>query len=197
VRNSKKRKELSRNAGIKALQDFLIFATMSDNNYLVKVRSSEYAVEINGEKSALVNKEQLTWDLVREKKGSFHVILGNKSYRVDVVKADKKEKSFVILVNGIKHTLDVKDKFDMLLKSMGLDNMASHKVNNMKAPMPGLVLDIKVGAGDVIKKGDAVVVLEAMKMENNLKSPGDGTIKKINVQKGQAVEKNQVLVEFE
>jgi biotin carboxyl carrier protein len=67
----------------------------------------------------------------------------------------------------------------------------------MKAPMPGLVLDIKVATGDVIKKGDAVVVLEAMKMENNLKSPGDGTVKKVSVNKGQAVEKNQVLIEFE
>jgi biotin carboxyl carrier protein len=170
---------------------------MAENNYLVKTSSAEYKVELTGGNKANVNGNALSWDLVEEKQGSFHVIMNQRSYRVDVVKADVKEKSFTILVNGIKHQLDVKDKFDILLQSMGLDNLAANKVNNMKAPMPGLVLDIKVKPGDSIKKGDAVVVLEAMKMENNLKSPGDGVIKKINVEKGKAVEKGQVLVEFE
>lgn len=170
---------------------------MADNNFLVKSNSSEYRIRMTGGNSATVDEQALTWDIVKEKEGSFHIILKNKSYRVDVVKADKKEKSFTILVNGVKHVLEVKDKFDMLLQSMGLDNLTSNKVNHMKAPMPGLVLDIKVEPGTVIAKGDAVIVLEAMKMENNLKSPGDGTVKKINVQKGQAVEKGMILVEFE
>ncbi len=170
---------------------------MADNNFLVKTNSSEYRIQLTGDQSAKVDEQLLTWDLVKEKNGSFHVIMKGHSYRVDVVKADKKEKSFTIIVNGIKHVLEVKDKFDMLLQSMGLDNLTSHKVNNMKAPMPGLVLDIKVHPGSVIAKGDAVVVLEAMKMENNLKSPGDGTVKRVNVQKGQAVEKGMILIEFE
>ncbi|HSH65835.1 MAG TPA: acetyl-CoA carboxylase biotin carboxyl carrier protein subunit, partial [Bacteroidia bacterium] len=75
-------------------------------------------------------------------------------------------------------------------------NLNTNKINEIKAPMPGLVLDIRVNEGDSIQKGDAVIVLEAMKMENIIKSPVDGTIKKINVKKGLAVEKNQVLVQF-
>jgi biotin carboxyl carrier protein len=63
--------------------------------------------------------------------------------------------------------------------------------------MPGLVLDVRVKEGDEVKKGDPLLVLEAMKMENILKSPAHAKIKKINVNKGQAVEKNQVLVSFE
>ncbi len=62
--------------------------------------------------------------------------------------------------------------------------------------MPGLVLDLRVNEGESVKKGDPILVLEAMKMENIIKSPIDGTIKKINVKKGLAVEKNQVLVHF-
>ncbi|MCC7050886.1 MAG: acetyl-CoA carboxylase biotin carboxyl carrier protein subunit, partial [Bacteroidia bacterium] len=57
--------------------------------------------------------------------------------------------------------------------------------------------EAKVKEGDKVTKGDALMVLEAMKMENILKSPGDGIIKKINVSKGQAVEKNTVLITFE
>ncbi len=86
---------------------------------------------------------------------------------------------------------------DFLLQSMGLDTLNSKKINEIKAPMPGLVLDIKVSEGSVVKKGDVLLVLEAMKMENNLKSPADGIVKKIVAKKGTAVEKNQLLISFE
>jgi len=62
--------------------------------------------------------------------------------------------------------------------------------------MPGLVLNILVEEGQDIKKGDALIVLEAMKMENILKSPADGKVKKVSVKKGVAVEKGQILIEF-
>jgi biotin carboxyl carrier protein len=70
------------------------------------------------------------------------------------------------------------------------------KVNDVKAPMPGMVFNVLVSEGQDIKKGDPLIVLEAMKMENVLKSPTDGTVKKIAVTKGVAVEKNQVLIQF-
>jgi biotin carboxyl carrier protein len=59
-----------------------------------------------------------------------------------------------------------------------------------------LILDIKVTPGDVVKKGDVVIILEAMKMENSIKSPGDGVVKDIKVVLKQSVEKNQVLIHF-
>ncbi|HEY6161052.1 MAG TPA: biotin/lipoyl-containing protein [Bacteroidia bacterium] len=143
-----------------------------------------------------VDGKAFEWDVIEIKDGSFHVIKNDHSYSVEVVKADHEAKSFVIAVNGNKYTLEVKDKYDELLHSLGMDNLASGKVNEIKAPMPGLVLDVRVGEGHEVKKGDAVLVLEAMKMENILKSPTDGIVKKINVQKGTAVEKNQVLILF-
>jgi biotin carboxyl carrier protein len=83
-----------------------------------------------------------------------------------------------------------------LLHSLGLDSLASKKVNDIKAPMPGMVLNILVTEGQEVKKGDGLIVLEAMKMENILKSPTDGVIKKIAITKGVAVEKNQLLIQF-
>jgi len=74
--------------------------------------------------------------------------------------------------------------------------LAAKKVNDIKAPMPGMVLNILVDEGQEVKKGDALIVLEAMKMENILKSPVDGVIKKIAINKGVAVEKNQLLIQF-
>ena len=77
-----------------------------------------------------------------------------------------------------------------------MDKMLQTKANVVKAPMPGLVLRIIAKEGDTVKKGDGILVLEAMKMENVIKADGDGTIKRICVSEKQAVEKNTLLVEL-
>ena len=156
----------------------------------------EHSVALDNATTGTIDGQLFSWDVLEVKNGSFHVIKENKSYTVEVIKADYSEKSFVIGVNGHKYTLQAKDKFDELLKNLGLDNLNSNKVNELKAPMPGLVLDIRVADGQSIQIGDPILVLEAMKMENIIKSPTDGTIKKINIEKGTAVEKNQVLIHF-
>ena len=65
--------------------------------------------------------------------------------------------------------------------------------NKVSAPMPGTILDVKVSLGQVVKKGDVVCVLEAMKMENDIPAPCDGVIASINVQKGSSVAANDIL----
>jgi biotin carboxyl carrier protein len=163
----------------------------------VKVNNKkEHVISFENSSSGTIDNKPFSWDIIEVKDGSFHVIKNNRSFIVEVIKADPAEKSFLISVNGNKYQLNVKDKFDELLKSLGMDNLNISKVNEIKAPMPGLVLDIRVAEGDEVKKGDPILVLEAMKMENILKSPTDGIVKKINVKKGLAVEKNQVLIYF-
>lgn len=126
----------------------------------------------------------------------YHLLLNNTSYNIQVLKADAAEKKLLVKINGLKYTIDVKDKYDELLHNLGLDNIAAKKVNDVKAPMPGMVLNILVAEGQTVKKGDSLLILEAMKMENVLKSPADGIIKKIVATKGVAVEKNQLLIQF-
>lgn len=163
----------------------------------IKVNNKQsHRVVMNDALSGTIDDKAFIWDVLEKENRIFYIIKDHKSYNVEVLKADYAEKNFTVRVNGNKYQLDVKDKFDELLKSLGFDNLNANKVNEIKAPMPGLVLDIRVNEGDTIKKGEPVLVLEAMKMENIIKSPVDGIIKKINVKKGQAVEKNQVLVQF-
>ena len=64
----------------------------------------------------------------------------------------------------------------------------------VKSPMPGTILDVKVKAGDVVKAGQCVCVLEAMKMENEILAPKDGTVAGVAVTKGATVEAGAVLV---
>ena len=135
-------------------------------------------------------------DIIEIKKGSFHIIKANISYNAEVLKANTEEKSFIIRVNGNKYTVQLKDKYDELLEKLGMNNTSAAKIKDVKAPMPGLVVDIRVKEGDQIKKGDALVVLQAMKMENILKCPADVTIKRIHVKKDDAIEKNQLIISF-
>jgi len=80
---------------------------------------------------------------------------------------------------------------------MGFTDLSSAEVNEIKAPMPGLVFDIMVSEGQEVALDEPVMILEAMKMENIIKSPKDGIIKSIKVIKAASVEKNAVLIEFE
>ena len=59
--------------------------------------------------------------------------------------------------------------------------------SGVKSPLPGVILDIKVKEGDIVKKGQTVIILEAMKMENSINADKDGKITKINVNKGDSV----------
>ena len=165
--------------------------------YKAKVNQTEYDIELIGKDKATVNGEEMNIDIIDVNANTFHVIQNHVSYNAEVVSFDPEEKTYKIKVNGQIYQVALKDKFDILLQSMGMDALASKKANDLKAPMPGLVLDIRVKVGDVVKKGDALVVLEAMKMENILKASSDVVVKKISVEKGQAVEKNQLLVLFE
>jgi len=125
------------------------------------------------------------------------VINGSSVVSIKSLGIDVENKTITILHNGKKLNFKIIEPLDELLKSMGLESAFVSKISDLKAPMPGLVIDVLMKEGDDIKKGDKLVVLEAMKMENILKSPVDGKIKSISILKGQAVDKNQLLISFE
>lgn len=134
---------------------------------------------------------------VLQKNQIFHVIKDHKGYKVEVVSIDRQKKTVELKVNGHLIQTKIKDQFDALLASMGMEIGAKKKAKDLKAPMPGLVLDIQVAVGDEVQEKEPILILEAMKMENVIKSPSDGVIKNIIVSKGSTVEKDEVLLEFE
>ena len=75
--------------------------------------------------------------------------------------------------------------------------VAAAKGNAIKTPRPGVIIDVKVNVGDDVKKGDTVVILEAMKMENNINADRDGKVVAVQVTKGDTVADGAVLVVLE
>jgi biotin carboxyl carrier protein len=164
---------------------------------MIKATVNKKAFEITSSaEGLLVNGKPFSWDIAEVQDGYFHILYEHKSYRAEVVKADAAAKTFSIKINGAVYTVALQDKFDLLLEKMGMNAAASGKINSIKAPMPGLIIDLKVKEGDIVKQNDPLLILEAMKMENIIKSPGEGVVKAVKVKKGSSVEKNQVLIEF-
>lgn len=125
----------------------------------------------------------------------YHLIRGGRSYRMEVLDFDPITKEMIIKANGSRYQFALKDQHDDLINKMGLKAGEQVFSGEVYSPMPGLILDVMVSQGDEIQEGDAICILEAMKMENVLKSEGAGTITKIHVAKGDAVDKGQLLIE--
>ncbi len=165
---------------------------------MLQVTVNSRTVDVQLDKNEIiVNSKPFNWDMIEIKDGNFHIIYNHKSFNAEVLEANYQTKSFLIKINNTKYTVSVKDRFDILLDQLGMGNANSAKVNDLKAPMPGLIVDVKVKVGDTVKKGDIILILEAMKMENVLKAAGEGTVKAIRISPKQNVEKNQVMIEFE
>ena len=167
--------------------------------YTIKIKDTEYKVVLDKKDSSKtkVNDKNIDLDIIETKPNTFNIISENKSYNVEIVNFNKQEKKIELKINGEIYSTEILENLDLLLKELGMDSALTSKVNEIKAPMPGLVLDIAVEVGQEVKIGDTVLILEAMKMENNIKSPTDGVIKEIKCTKGNSVEKNDILVLFE
>jgi biotin carboxyl carrier protein len=156
-----------------------------------------FEVLVNDKKVDVLANQANILDIVSNADGTFHILHNQKKYLVEVLSFDKYNKTMQLKINGNIYKVNIQDKYDQLVSKLGLNKTAAIKINEIKAQMPGLVLEIDVNEGDTIQKGDKVLILEAMKMENVIKALGEGVVKKIHVKKGQSIEKGQLLIELE
>ncbi len=173
---------------------YKITANLPENTQQSNVKSIfEWESSAEG---LLLEGQAFDWDIRHIEGQRYHILHQHRSYNLEVVEENRAEKRLKIKINGSIFHLQVQDRFDLLLERLGMSQNQNQQINHIKAPMPGLLLDIKVQEGQEVQKGEILLILEAMKMENVIKAPTDARIKHIKVQKGQTVEKNQLLIEF-
>ena len=158
--------------------------------------NTPFQVTVNNQVYDVKPSDATELDMLSVGENAFHILKNNKAYKAEIESVDFKNKSFTFKINGNKYTSTIHDKYDRLIDQLGMKVGASQKVGDIKAPMPGLVLEVSVEVGMQVMKGDKVLILEAMKMENALKAVGDGIVKAIHITKGTAVEKGQLLIEM-
>jgi biotin carboxyl carrier protein len=123
--------------------------------------------------------------------------MGHKNLRIELVEGPDPQGHVLVRVNGVERQLQVLDRQQLLLESLGMSHNEEGEETEVVAPMPGKVLSVDVSIKDLVTEGQALLVLEAMKMENVIRSPREGVIAKIEVKAGVAVEKGAVLVTYE
>ncbi len=164
-------------------------ATVNNKEFLIKEHPSEpFSFEVNGKPVVL--------DAYMNRNGMLCFLYNSHSYQAELISYNENDKVAVIKLNNNRYEIKLKDDTDLLLEQLGIGSK-SNKVQSIKAPMPGLVLQVIVKEGDTVKKGDGLLVLEAMKMENLIKAQGEGKVKKVHITKGAKVEKNQPMIEME
>ena len=144
----------------------------------------------------LINDQEIAPNIQRVNEYLWQVDHEGKTYDLFIQKIDEENNEVTLSINGKKATVKLESGAEKLLKSLGMGNILKKKLENVKAPMPGLIHSIMVSPGDQIEKGDSLFILEAMKMENVIKSTGEGIISEIHVQEKESVEKNQLLISF-
>jgi len=158
----------------------------------------KYKVKVNDTFEYNFTDGQITsLDIQEVSSTKFHVLKENCSFKAEIISSDFLKKNYTVKINSNIYEIDISNQLDLLIQEMGLSLGSAQIVKDIKAPMPGLILDILVQVGDTVKEGDYLLVLEAMKMENTLTALGDGVVKSVSVLKGEKVEKNQLLIEIE
>jgi biotin carboxyl carrier protein len=167
-------------------------------DYMVKIGEKIYTISID----PATHPPQIKIDgspvassfSTRSNNSEIQLLIDNRSYDVEVVKQNG---NFNVFIYGREYTLYAEDERLARIREVAGMGAGGVSEKELQAPMPGLVTKILKEVGNEVKKGDSVVIVEAMKMENELKAPLDGIIKDIKIKEGQSIDKNAVLVVFE
>jgi biotin carboxyl carrier protein len=127
----------------------------------------------------------------------FTITYKGKKFRGEVMANRMEEGILQLKLNHRIFEVQKSGPLDALIAQLGLDKPKVRKLKQLKAPMPGRVVSIAVSVGQEVQVGDALLTLEAMKMENVLKAEGIGIVKRIAIDSNTVIDKGGLLIEFE
>ncbi len=160
--------------------------------YTAIIDDKAYVIEVGPNNTVLIDGEPHTVDF-RGIDGMtlYSLLMDNLSWEVLV---ERNGDEYRVLIDGELHVVNVQDERTRKLAKGEAKAAASSGELQMKAPMPGLVRDVNVNAGDGVTARQGVIILEAMKMENELRVPRAGVVKQVHVKPGDKVDQGQVLL---
>lgn len=156
--------------------------------------NTEYEFTVKNNYDFRYKRQKIRIDLVEEADG--FLILSHNGLRYPVEIISQKQNEYEILLNGVTYTFSVETPFSLKRKKLLAANQGNTTHETIKAPMPGKILDVIVQPGQEVNKGEALAVLEAMKMQNTITAQNKGRIEKISIQPGETVAKDDILMEL-
>ncbi len=159
--------------------------------YLTTVNGQTFEIDINQGGRVTIDGEERIVDFQMISQSLFSALIDNASFEVLI---EEREGRYNVLMFGDLYEVEVADERQQrLLRSSTGFEVAQGEIA-IRSPMPGLIVAVPVAEGQAIKQGDALCVLESMKMENELKAPRDGVVVRVHVARGDRVEQNKPLV---
>ena len=160
--------------------------------YITTIGDQEYLVEILDEHRVAVNDKVFEVDFQRVgDQPVYSLLVDGRSINAHV---QQDEAIWQVLFQAHLYTVQVEDEREKRLRAAMGSTAGEHEEFHLKAPMPGLVVAVPVETGQVIAKGDVLVILESMKMQNELRSPRPGTVARVRVGVGDRVEQKETLL---
>jgi biotin carboxyl carrier protein len=167
---------------------------MSNETVFVRLDNHEYEVAFQKDQ-IVVNGSPVRAELLpATHKATIRARIGTQIFDLPL---DFTEEGARVLFSGHEYEVQFEDNRQRMLRSFGAAREQRRAAVSVKAPMPGLIVKLEAHVGDSVKRGQGVVVVEAMKMENEVRAPDSGVVKEIRVREQQAVEKGEVLVVIE
>jgi biotin carboxyl carrier protein len=160
--------------------------------YVTTIGEREYLVEIVDEQTVLVNGTLLKvdFDSVSDQP-VYSLLVDDASYEAYVYPS---ESGWQVLLHGRQYLAKVEDEREKRLRAASGGSVADRGEYHLKAPMPGLIVAVRVEEGQEVAAGEVLLVLESMKMQNELRSPKDGRVSRMRVKPGDSVEQRQTLL---
>jgi glutaconyl-CoA/methylmalonyl-CoA decarboxylase subunit gamma len=163
-----------------------IAVTPGDDKYVVRNPFSE-DLRINGHKKEI--------KIFENEEGFTFIEFNNKKYLAEIT--DKNQNKYTVLLNGVSYSFTIESPISYRRRKY-LDKYKQHnKVEIVTAPMPGKIIELLVEESSHVKEGEAILILEAMKMQNEIIAQVTGKVRKISVKAGDSVTKDDILMEIE
>lgn len=160
--------------------------------------AKSFKVSVNGEFDYHFSEEEIqSLDSLSLGTKKYHLLHNHTSFSAEITGSDFNKRIYEVQIKSNLYRVNISNELDQLISDMGLSAVVSKGINDIKAPMPGMILEVSAKEGDQVAEGDYLLVLEAMKMENTMTAPRDGVVKSVHVNKGETVDKGQLLIEME
>jgi biotin carboxyl carrier protein len=144
--------------------------------------------------SIRIGKREYEVQLKSDEKYCTYILWKNRKYPVEIIRS--RQNKYEILFNDISYTFTVETPFSMQRMKVLSSGRGKIEKESLKAPMPGKIIDVLVREGSNVLRGEALVILEAMKMQNEIQSPVNGQVIKVHVKPDSNVMKDDILVEI-
>lgn len=167
-----------------------------ENEYIaVSGQNKRYKIKDIFSEDIMINHKKTDIKIFDDENGFTYILYKRKKYLAEIV--EKSQNKYTVLLNGVSYTFSIETPISYKRKKYLDRTRAKSKMELVCAPMPGKIVDVLIEAGASVKEGEALIILEAMKMQNEITSPVAGTVKRVIVRQNDIVNKEDILIEID